>query len=113
MILKGVVVRGAGLGAKLGFPTANLDVQTDIRGVWEVEVLGRKAVCNVGVRPTVSGDRKLVVEVHIPGFREDLYGRTLSVEFVRKIRDEKKFASVDELKAQIALDLSTIQGAGS
>jgi riboflavin kinase / FMN adenylyltransferase len=103
-------VRGQGLGAKLGFPTANLAFEgaAPERGVWAVTVEGRPAVCNVGVRPTVSGEGKTVVEVHIPGFSGELYGKRLAVTFGRKIRDERKFGSLDELKAQIARDIATI-----
>ena len=73
----------------------------------------RPAVCNVGVRPTVGGKR-LVVEVHIPGFRGDLYGRTLSVAFLSRIRGEKKFPSLAALKARIRLDVAALtRGAGS
>lgn len=107
VVLEGVVVRGDGLGRKLGFPTANLDWQGDppAPGVYEVlvEGLGR-AVCNVGKRPTVGG-KDLRVEVHIPGYSGDLYGKKLKVEFVRLIRGEKKFASLEELTAQIKRDL--------
>ena len=106
-------MRGDGLGARLGFPTANVafEVPPPGRGVFVVDVEGpglerRLGVCNVGVRPTVSGERKLTVEVHIPGWSGDLYGKRLSLNFVRKLRDEVKFASLDELKAQIARDVA-------
>jgi riboflavin kinase / FMN adenylyltransferase len=108
MKFSGVVAKGQGLGRKLGFPTANLDVagaEKLPRGVHKVRVDGRIAVCNVGVRPTVGGTT-LVVEVHIPGFSGDLYGQTLEVEVLGKLRDEKKFASVEELKTQIAADVA-------
>lgn len=108
MTLEGVVVRGAGLGAKLGFPTANVAYEgaPPERGVWAVEVQGYgKGVCNIGVRPTVSSSGQVSIEVHLPGFSGDLYGKTLKVSFLRKLRDEKKFASVEELKAQIAADV--------
>jgi len=117
---RGRVVRGERLGRKLGFPTANLKTASGKppRGVWRVRVRGttlgeRAAVCNVGVRPTVGGKR-LVVEVHIPGFRGDLYGRTLSVSFLSRIRGEKKFPSLAALKAQIRRDVAALtRGAGS
>ena len=112
-VIEGEVVRGDGLGAKLGFPTANIAFSTPPveRGVYLVEVDGpglkaRKAACNIGTRPTVTSGPKLVVEVHIPGFTGDLYGKRLSVRLVRKLRDEKKFASLDELKAQISADVA-------
>ena len=111
MTLSGVVVKGEQLGRKLGFPTANLDFEGPApeRGVWAVVVEGeglpqRKAVCNIGVRPTVSGTGHVLVEVHIPNFSGDLYGKTLKIDFLRKLRDEKKFVSLDELKKQIAAD---------
>lgn len=116
--LRGRVVHGDGMGRKLGFPTANIKTTSrPPRGVWRVMVRGttigvRAAVCNVGVRPTLGGKR-LVVEVHIPGFRGDLYGRTLSVRFVSALRAEKKFPSLDALKAQIARDVASLTGPGA
>jgi len=117
---RGRVVRGERLGRKLGFPTANLNIASGKppRGVWRVRVRGtilgeRPAVCNVGVRPTLGGTR-LVVEVHIPGFRGDLYGRTLTVTFLSRIRGERKFSSLAALKARIRLDVAALtRGAGS
>jgi len=110
--LRGRVVRGERLGRKLGFPTANLKVGSarPPRGVWRVRVRGttlgeRPAVCNVGVRPTLGGKR-LVVEVHVPGFGGNLYGRTLTVTFLSRIRGERKFPSLAALKARIRLDVA-------
>ncbi|MDE2039148.1 MAG: riboflavin kinase [Elusimicrobia bacterium] len=115
MILEGVVVRGEGLGRKLGFPTANLAWQGEApqRGVWAVRVEGAaerplEAVCNVGLRPTVSSSGRLSVEVHIPGFSADLYGRRLRLTFLRKIREERAFRSPAELAAQIAADIEAL-----
>ncbi len=113
--LRGRVVRGDGLGRKLGFPTANIRIPSSARpprGVWRVTVRGtalgaRPAVCNVGIRPTVGGTR-LVVEVHIPGFRGDLYGRTLVVTFLSAIRAEGKFDSLSALKARIRRDVASL-----
>ncbi len=105
--VSGEVIEGSKLGRKLGFPTANLrlgDQQVPKEGVWVVEVDGKyKGVSNLGLKPTVGGDEKLL-EVHLFDFEGDLYGKTLRVRFVRFIREEKKFASVDELKEQIARD---------
>jgi riboflavin kinase/FMN adenylyltransferase len=103
------------MGRKLGFPTANLKLAPSARpprGVWRVRVRGttlgeRDAVCNVGVRPTLGGVR-LVVEVHVPGFRGNLYGRTLTVDFAAPIRAEKKFPSLAALKAQIRRDVGSL-----
>jgi riboflavin kinase/FMN adenylyltransferase len=103
------------MGRKLGFPTANLKLPASARpprGVWLVKVRGttlgeRDAVCNVGVRPTLGGVR-LVVEVHVPGFRGNLYGRVLTVAFAAPIRAEKKFPSLAALKAQIRRDVASL-----
>lgn len=117
--LSGAAARGRGLGRKIGFPTANLRVPADALtppGVFEVAVSGgplhgpRSAVCNVGLRPTVNGrGRKPVVEVHVPGFSGDLYGVRLKLEFLRRLRGEKKFASMEALKRQIAKDVASVQ----
>lgn len=113
-LARGIVIRGAGLGRKLGVPTANIRVDPRQRlpkGVFKVLVSGRalgrerKAVCNVGTRPTVDRGRRRHVEVHIPRFRGDLYGKTLTVKFVLRIREERKFASLGALKAQIKRDI--------
>jgi riboflavin kinase / FMN adenylyltransferase len=106
------VVRGQGVGRKLGFPTANLKLPPRARpprGVWEVRVCGasigeRTGACNVGRRPTLGGVR-LVTEV-----RKNLYGKTLVVSFVRKIRAEKKFPSLPALRAQIRRDVESLRG---
>ncbi|MDE2510049.1 MAG: riboflavin kinase [Elusimicrobia bacterium] len=113
--LKGRVVHGDGMGRKLGYPTANLKISPSAkptRGVWRVLVRGttvgeRLGACNVGVRPTLGG-LKLVVEVHIPGFKGDLYGRTLTLRFLSAIRAEKKFPSLAALKAQIGRDVASL-----
>lgn len=114
-MVRGRVVRGEGMGRKLGFPTANLKLPSSARpprGVWKVLVRGtmlgeRLGACNVGVRPTLGGVR-LVVEVHIPGFRGDLYGRTLTLKFLSRIRAERRFASLGALKAQIRADAASL-----
>ncbi len=108
-------MRGDGLGRRLGFPTANLKIPPSARpprGVWKVQVKGttlgkRVGACNVGVRPTVGGVR-LVVEVHIPAFRGDLYGRTLTLSFLSKMRAERRFATLGALKAQIRKDVASL-----
>lgn len=112
--VRGRVVRGEGMGRKLGFPTANIKVASGRppRGVWKVQVKGttvgeRLGACNVGVRPTLGGTR-LVVEVYVPGFRGDLYGRILTLGFVSKIRSERRFPSLDALKKQIKRDVAAL-----
>lgn len=111
-VLRGRVVRGDGVGRKLGFRTANIKLPPSARpprGVWKVLVTGttvgeRVGACNIGVRPTTGGTR-LVVEVHISGFNGNLYGRTLSLRLLKRLRAERKFPSVAILRAQIARDV--------
>jgi riboflavin kinase / FMN adenylyltransferase len=108
----GEVVRGAGRGRTLGFPTANVrpDVAPLVRaGVYacRVELSGQRheAVVNVGVRPTF-GEETLAIEAHLLDFTAELYGARIAVAFHRRIRDERRFPSVDALRAQIAADVA-------
>jgi riboflavin kinase/FMN adenylyltransferase len=108
--IEGTVREGKMLGRQLGFPTANLlpgDVQLPPDGVWVVRVgvdgIQHGGVANLGFRPTVNGDAQLL-EVHLFDFSGDLYGTNVEVTFLDYIRAEKKFGSLDELKAQIACD---------
>ena len=95
-----------------GFPTLNLDLhrqRSPLRGVFAVRVKGLgdgalPGVANIGTRPTVAGDTRYMLEVHLFDFSRDIYGEHLTVQFVRRIRDERKFASLDELRAQIERD---------
>jgi len=111
-LLAGKVVRGAGLGSKIGFPTANLSVegkQLPPDGVYAVKVHGEEkvypGVANIGVRPTVDPtSSKRTVEVHLFDVSEDLVGKELSLEFVEFLRGEEKFSGLDALKGQIAKD---------
>ncbi|MCB1741353.1 MAG: bifunctional riboflavin kinase/FAD synthetase [Gammaproteobacteria bacterium] len=113
--VSGRVTHGQRLGRTIGFPTANLPLRrrvSPLRGVFAVKVRIEgfdtviPAVANVGSRPTVGGvDFRL--EVHCFDIDADLYGRRLCVEPVHKIRDERKFESLDALKAQIAADAGT------
>lgn len=108
-LLKGVVVKGAQIGRKMGFPTANISYPSQIVkipfGVYCVEVLGHKGVMNWGMKPTVHNVIQPIVETHIIGFDGDLYGKTLKFEIINKIRDEKKFNNLEELKTQIHKDI--------
>jgi riboflavin kinase / FMN adenylyltransferase len=110
-VITGEVVRGAGRGRVLGFPTANVrpDLVPLIRaGVYagRAEVGGRayESVVNVGVRPTF-GEEALAIEAHLLDVAAELYGVRIAVAFVRRIRDERRFPSVEALRAQIALDV--------
>ena len=113
----GTVVAGDRLGHKLGFPTANLDVaglMLPPNGVYVAHAASGKetwrAVLNIGVRPTLqSAVPQRRFEVHLLGFQGELYGQELEVTFVEKLREERKFASLDELKAQIAKDVTEAQ----
>ncbi len=105
------VKKGNQIGRTLGFPTINLNWPEGIfklpYGVYGGYVLGHKALINWGVRPTVDG-KKEILEAHILDFNADLYGQKADVFFEKKIRDEKKFKSVSDLKHQISVDLSSI-----
>jgi riboflavin kinase / FMN adenylyltransferase len=111
--LAGPVVRGDGLGRQIGFPTANIDVAglaLPPRGVYAAHatVRGRthRAVINIGFRPTVrSAAPELRVEAHLLDFTGVLYGDELEVTFVERLRDEIQFASLPELRDQIACDI--------
>ncbi|MCZ6872830.1 MAG: bifunctional riboflavin kinase/FAD synthetase [bacterium] len=108
--IEGVVVEGFRRGASLGFPTANVQSVNAIvprTGVYAVRVCYHQrhypGVANVGFNPTFGNDA-LSVEAHLFDFNEDLYGATVEVEFMQRIRGERKFASVEELVAQITCD---------
>lgn len=108
----GRVEKGRKLGRTLGFPTANVvpeSEQLPSEGVWIVEGLlngqWQPAVANLGRRPTVAKDNLLVLEVHFLDWAGDLYGRELEVRFRQRVRGEKKFAGVEELRAQISADV--------
>ncbi len=110
--LSGRVVHGQKVGRQMGFPTANIALKNHeppLKGVFAVTATCQysqqqwNAVANLGRRPTVEG-LKLLLEVHLLNAKEDLYGKHLHIDFMHHLRGEKKFASLDELKAQIALD---------
>ncbi len=112
-VISGHVQSGQQLGRQLGTPTANVHLRryrSPLGGVFAVEVTlpsgGQYVgVANVGVRPTVDGTGKPLLEVHLFDFSGDLYGKLINVEFKAKLRDEQRFASLDELKAQIQRDI--------
>jgi riboflavin kinase / FMN adenylyltransferase len=115
--IAGVVVRGDGLGRQLGFPTVNLDTSglaLPPKGVYaaHVETGGKvyRAVLNIGVRPTVQNASPQVrVEAHLLDFTRELYGQELELTLAERLRDERKFASLDELRAQITRDIQDAQ----
>lgn len=109
--LSGRVAHGDKRGRTIGFPTANIKLFrrcAPLTGVYAVEMCWdatgmHRGVANIGSRPTVNGTR-LQLEVHLFDFDEDIYGRHVEVEFVRKLREEQRFDSFDALQAQIRLD---------
>ncbi len=109
--LDGTVVRGAQRGRTIGFPTANLATTNELippHGVYAttatVAGVVRSSVTNIGVRPTVDSSGQLSIETHIFDLDADLYGQSVRVGFVQRLRDERRFGSLDDLKAQIAAD---------
>ena len=107
----GTIVHGAGRGRTLGFPTANVQPDRPVlvpAGVYGCDMLldgtALQAVVNVGVRPTF-GEAVTTVEAHVLDFSADMYGHHITLSFRIRLRPERKFASVDELKAQIAEDI--------
>jgi riboflavin kinase/FMN adenylyltransferase len=115
--LSGKVLKGKQLGRQIGAPTANIAlkrVKSPLHGVYAVRVSGAglknaPGVANVGVRPTVADGMLANLEVHLFDFARDIYGERLEVEFMTKLRDEKKFDSLDALKAAIASDQEAAQ----
>ncbi len=109
--VEGVIIRGNRRGHTIGFPTANLKphnrviprygvyaTATLIDGIW------RKSITNIGVRPTFESDSEPSIETYVFDFDGDLYGDVLRVRFLHRIRDERKFNGIEELKAQIERD---------
>lgn len=115
--LIGEVIHGQQLGKKLGFPTANLKLPNELiipasgvyRGLAQINSKVYHAVINIGKRPTIDNHKKDLVEVHILGFNQDIYGENIEVSFLEKIREEKKFDSLDQLKAQISKDCELVR----
>lgn len=112
--ISGRVVHGNALGRTIGFPTANIalnNVKLAVKGVYAVEVKGLGphvllGVANIGTRPTISGEKQQL-EVHLLDFNQNLYGKHIEVVIRKKIRNEQRFGSLDELKQQIAKDEAT------
>jgi riboflavin kinase/FMN adenylyltransferase len=110
--LSGRVIYGDQRGRLLGFPTANIGLHRQVlplQGVFIVNVCGLEAlplagIANIGKRPTVNGLKNLL-EVHLFNFDKNIYGRLIEIEFLKKIRDEKKFDSLETLKQQITMDV--------
>jgi riboflavin kinase / FMN adenylyltransferase len=108
-LLEGPVVEGDGRGRTLGFPTANLvphdDLVTPGHGVYAAFANGYPAAVNVGVRPTFETGRGLLIEAYLIDFDGDLYGKTLRIAFIARLRGERRFPGVEELIAQMNRDV--------
>jgi riboflavin kinase / FMN adenylyltransferase len=109
--IEGTVTRGRGIGGQLLFPTANLEIQNRVLpadGVYVtlalVDDVWHRSVTNIGRRPTFGGEIESKVESHLIDFDRDLYGKTMRVRVLHRLRGEKRFAGIDELRAQIARD---------
>lgn len=115
--VEGTVVRGAGLGRQLGFPTANIEIADNCylmrSGVYSVRVkIDEKwylGVTNVGKNPTVNTQVKPRIETFVLDFTGDLYGKIIKIEFVKFLRDEKKFNSINELKEMITKNIEEVR----
>lgn len=105
------VVKGDQIGRTIGFRTANLAYPSELielpYGVYTVQTQYGKGIANFGVRPTVFGSHA-ILEVHILDFEKDIYGEILDVQFLKMLRKERKFASLEELKKQIQIDIKYI-----
>lgn len=112
--LHGRIVHGKSMGKQIGYPTANIDIETDIKlipatGVYAVNVFVSdygiyEGMMNVGYNPTVGGAKDVSIEVHLFDFDKDIYGEFVTVQFLSRIRDEQKFDSVNELRDQLRED---------
>ena len=111
--IEGKVQKGKKLGKKIGFPTANIDIEDYVLGcpgVYAVRAKMTKSsrylkgIANLGYRPTFNG-KKILLEVHLFNFSRNIYNKYLTVEFLKFIRKEKKFRNIDQLKKQIKADL--------
>ncbi len=121
--IEGIVEKGEQRGRTIGFPTANLGETTELvppHGVYAVVVDRRgpdglsalaRGVVNIGVRPTVSGEKKRTIEAHLFDFHADLYGARLRLSFVERLRDERRFDGLEALKAQIGKDVVAARAA--
>jgi riboflavin kinase/FMN adenylyltransferase len=111
--LEGVVIKGEGRGKKIGFPTANIQVPQDLivpqKGVYVTRTLYRgmiyNSVTNIGNNPTFKDSDQIHIETNLFDFNTDIYGEILDIQFLEKIRDEKKFGTVNDLISQIRSDV--------
>ncbi len=109
--IDGMVVHGDHRGRSMGFPTANLCTENELvppHGVYAttsiIDGIVRPSITNIGTRPTIDASGKTTIEAHVFDFDGDLYGTTMRLAFVQRLRDERPFESLDALKSQIAAD---------
>lgn len=111
--IEGKVIDGFKVGRKIGFPTANIEIENALKlipaiGVYAVLVHWNKkyykGMMNIGLRPTLNNGNKISIEVHIIDFNEDIYNHNVEIDLIAKIRDEKKFNGIDELIEQLQKD---------
>ena len=111
--ITGIVTEGKKLGRTIGYPTANVKISDADKllpkiGVYavKIKVLGNDygGMLNIGVNPSIDTDNKIKIEVNIFDFKQDIYGETISIKFVKRLRDEVKFANLEELKIQLLDD---------
>ncbi len=113
-IISGIVERGNRVGTELGYPTANVALGGDVaEGVWaawaEVDGVRYGAMVSIGRRETIVDKGKKVLEAHLFDFSGDLYGKTISVELLEKIRDQRKFDNIASLRKAIEEDEQKIR----
>ena len=110
--LTGRVVKGSNIGSSIGFPTANIDIESQWKilprnGVYAVKVFVKNqhylGMLNLGTRPSIS-DNSFVIEVHLFDFNRIIYNEKLKIEFIERIRDEKKFPDLEQLRSQLKID---------
>ena len=115
--LSGLVIKGMKLGSKIGFPTANLQLNNDLYlpkfGVYEIscKVNGNlfKGILNIGITPTVLNSKKVKIEAHLFNFNENIYDKNIVIQLKKFIREEIKFNSIDDLIKQINIDISSVK----
>jgi riboflavin kinase/FMN adenylyltransferase len=113
--LEGVVVKGEGRGKKIGYPTANIQVSPDLivphKGVYVTRTIHKgmiyQSITNIGNNPTFKNGNQLHIETNIFDFNTDIYGEMLDIEFLHKLRDERKFPTVNDLISQIKSDVES------
>ncbi len=115
--ISGTVIPGKKIGHTIGFPTANINYPEEIvelpNGVFAVRVIlpdksEHKGLANFGISPTISADGKKSLETYILNFDDDLYGKDIKIEFIKMIRPEFQFDSLDDLKTQIEIDIQSL-----